>query len=223
MTNSEAISRVKKELKELNADSRLSNKFIYSKLKSIAKLLIQQESDKFKLAKLQNLYQNFKCIPMEEVSIVDCNCGIKSKCKIWRTSIDLPNIYSDSMGIIIKEVTSIDDSAKLTFTTSSRIDSLLKDPNSKYDNSIYCFYDNKRIYIVKKMIKAINVRAIYEDDISDHPVNCCSKEQCTRLIDREWLVPPKLEGVIIEEVIKSLLQGYKQIKEDSNINKSDTK
>jgi len=223
MTIREAISNVRKSLKEVNADSRLTNKFIYSKLHSLAKLLIQRESDRLKLSRIQTLYQTLPCVCMEEVPTVDPNCGIISNCTIWRTSIKLPELYSDSMGTIIKHITSIDDSTEIMLTTKARLRSLKKDKNSKYDKTIYAYYDNDRIYIASKKILKINITGIFQEDISDIKT-CCNDNKvksCTRFIDKNWIVPSKLETVIIDEVTKFLLGSYKQIQEDQKINKKD--
>lgn len=223
MTIREAIGNVRNSLKEINADSRLTNKFIYSKLHSLAKLLIQRESDRLKLSRIQSLYQTLSCICMEEVPTIDPNCGIINNCTIWRTSIEIPSVYSDSMGAIIKHITSIDESTEIMLTTKARLRSLKKDKNSKYDKTIYAYYDNNRIYVAAKKILKINVTGIFQDDISNVKTCCNSekKKDCVRFLDKNWIVPSKLEVPIMQEVTNNLLASYKQIPEDQKINKKD--
>ena len=219
----EAISLVKKNLKEANSDSRLTNKYIWGKLKSVGIVLVQQDSDKLKLAKLQDLYQPLKCVEMEEAPKIDPCCGIKSFCKIWRTKEKIPDLYSDSMGVIIKAIRTIDSSKEISIITPSRLLRIKKDKNSKYDKSIYGFYSDGHIYLANAEYRMIEIEGLFTEDIS-HLNVCDSKEkECTRLIDRPWKVPAKLEGVIIQAVVKDILESYKRITEDPTINKIDSK
>lgn len=222
MTNREAISSVKKSIKEVNADSVLTNKFVISKLNATARVLIQQESDKLKLSKIQSLYQLLKCVEMEEAPTIDPCCGVKSLCTIWRTKDKLPALYTDSNGVIIKAIRTIDSSKEIKFTTPSRLIRIKKDKNSKYDKTIYAFFSDGRVYLSNAEFRKIEIEGLYQDDIS-HLNVCEGKNDCIRLIDREWKVPQKLEDVIIKSVIKELLESYKRINGDPTINKTDTK
>ncbi len=223
MTNKEAISLVKKGIREVNTDSRLTNKFIYSKLRAVGIILIQQDSDKLKLSKLQDLYQPLKCVEMIEAPTIDPCCGIKSFCRIWRTKEKIPDLYSDSMGVIIKAIRTIDSSKEISIITPSRLLRIKKDKNSKYDKSIYGFYSDGYIYLANAEYRMIEVDGMFTEDIS-HLNTCENKDkECIRLIDRVWKVPSKLEGVIIQAVVKDILESYKRITEDPTINKIDSK
>ena len=66
MTNREAISTVKRLFRQINADSLMSNKFVYSLLKKHAKWLIYRDSDKLRLLRKHKIYQKIKCLKVIE-------------------------------------------------------------------------------------------------------------------------------------------------------------
>lgn len=219
MTIREAISLIKKEIREVNADSRLHNKFIYSKLIAKSNILIQRDADALKLGSLQDLYQTIKCAEVEEVPAIDPNCFISSDLKLYRTC-KLPDLYSDFSGVLIKSVRSVDRFGKdIKLESVDYIVNLREDTNSRFDKSIYGFYEDGRIYLEKNL--PIRIEGMYVADISSYKgCNCGEKdEDCIRFLDTKWYIPRKLEDDVISLVIRDLGGGYKRIPEQAVINK----
>lgn len=220
MTLREAISRVKKELKEVNADSRLTNKFVYSKLISKSSLLIQREADSLKLAKLQDMYQTLKCVEFKEVPAIDPHCSVKSDLVLYRSCSKLPDIYYDSAGAMFGGIMSLDRSIEMSLETLSFIINLREDTNSKFDKTIYLFFEDGYLYS-EKPIKAI-ISGFFAYDISDYMGCDCTKEEspCNKFLDGKWFVPRKLEDSIISLTIQELANAYKRFPEQQIIDKN---
>lgn len=223
MTNRESISLVRTAVREVNADSILPNKYIYNEIMKVSRLLIQRDSDRLVLMQNQDLFQKLRCIEMEEAPAIDPCCGLKTYCTVWRTKNKLPEIYTDSTGVIIKNMATIDGSQNFKIITPTKLLSIKKDVNSKYDKTLYAFYSEGRLYTTNSRFKMIELEAMFEEDISN--LNNCDSDikTCTRKIDGQWRVPKKLQDPILKEVINNILNSYKRVPQDTDINKTDKK
>ena len=160
MTKAEAISRVRVGIKELNADSRLTKKYIFSSLQSKIRILISQNSDGLKLIRDNTIFQTLKCVKLSPVPTIDECCGIKTKCQIWRTDDRLPKMYTDEDGVIVKNIVSIDGTTDFDLTTPTAIRRMLLNVNSKYDTNKYCFYSDGYLYVVKEKVPLTSVQLV---------------------------------------------------------------
>lgn len=228
MTNAEAISRVEVGLKELNADSRLPKKFIYSSLLSKLRVLINQESNNLKLTKDNTVFQVLKCIKFAPVPTIDECCGLKTKCEIFRSVDKVPKMFTDEDGVIIKNILSVDGTVEFKLITPTSLKRILADTsNHKFDNNKYCFYSDGYLYVPKERIPLLKVEGYFETDISKYNKKCdackdCNKE-CVSFLEMEWRVPKKLQEVVITQCITELFNGYKRMQEDDTVNKNNKK
>ena len=230
MTKAESISRVIVALKEMNADSRLPKKFIFSILQSKLKLLIHQESNSLKLIRDNTVHQTLKCVKLEPVPTIDECCGLKTKCEIYRTVDKLPKMFTDEEGVIIKNIVSVDGTTQFILTTPNTLRRILGDTsNNKYDKNKYCFFSEGHLYIAKERVSLLKIEAYFDDNIDKVNKKCdackdCDKEKdCIPYLDTEWKVPKKLEEVVITQTISELFNGYKRLQEDDNVNKNNKK
>jgi hypothetical protein len=219
MTNREAISRVKKILKEVNADSRFTNRLAYSMLKSAANFLVQKESDRLKLIKQTNLFTRLKCVDVIEAPAIDPCCGIKSKCKVWRTKDKLPSTYSDLYGPIIKNVYTIDHGETLIYIQPSDFERIANNPWKKKNDNKYYFYSDGYLYFPNKAYKKVEIEAYFETNV----ISSCEEEnKCVRLLDQTFIIPGYLESALFQMVEKEIVETYKRFPEKSHeINKND--
>lgn len=219
ITVRESLSQVKGMVKEVNADSRLSNKFVYNKLITKAMLLIQRESDTLKLAWLTEMYQTITCLKIEEAPAIDPCCGIKSKAVVYRSVNPLPEIYSDTRGLIINNVSSLDGYKQIELTTPASIRRIAEDTNSKYDKTIYGWIFDGYLYLLKKY--PVKITAAFITDVSDYNDCSCEEAPCKRFLDSVWKIPKKLMDVTIQLVVVDILKEYKALREDGKINKKE--
>ena len=71
-TIGEALSQVRNDLKQFTVDTRLTDRDIYTVMKSHSYWIIAQEADKLKISKQQHLFQSYTCaeiIPVPTVEI----------------------------------------------------------------------------------------------------------------------------------------------------------
>lgn len=229
MTNREAISTVKRLFRQINADSLMSNKFVYSLLKKHAKWLIYRDSDKLRLLRKHKIYQKIKCLKVIEAPGIDPCCGIRSvNCTIFRTEVKIPSLYEDSEGVIIKSITSIDGWTDIILTTPSSIKRMLNNPwKGKSKNKyIYAFFNDGYIYFPKNHLKMIEVEGLFTKKV-DEKMNCgpckdCDKTPCPKFLDTDFVIPDYLEAQMMDAVMKDLSNTYIRLPEKgSEINKND--
>lgn len=227
----QAIHRVKRLFREINADSRLSDRTVYSLMLNHTKWLIYRESEKLKLIKTDAPFQKLKCVRVIEAPLIDPCCGIKSKCTVYRTEERLPEIYEDGAGVIIRAVNTIDGSKSLNQIKASEWERKQENPwlDKNKKNSFYFFHDGY-LYFPNGSWKMVEVDALFKNDITDlslcdDPSTCDDEtKQCKRFLDTNFIIPEYLEAQLFEAVLKDLANTYKKLPEKSNeINKNDNK
>lgn len=210
------ISEARVSLSENNADSLYTDRFIFSKIEKHARWIIKREADKLKIIHYDSLFQTIKCMPVEEAPTIDPCCGVKSRCKVFRTCEKLPTLYEDSDGVIIKDVFSIDGSSDFYSVKINEYMRKLEDPNSKYDKTDYYFYNNGYLYFPNNRLKMIAVKGLFEQNV----YNQCDNDEppCISRQDQTFWFPDVLRGELMDFVMKDLLV-QKQIPEDNKIDK----
>ena len=229
MTNREAISTVKRLFRQINADSLMSNKFVYSLLMKHSKWLIYRDSEKLRLLRRHRIYQKVKCLKVIEAPGIDPCCGVRSvNCTIYRTEVKIPELYEDSEGVLIHNITSIDGWTDIILTTASSIKRMLNNPwkGKSRNKYIYAFYNDGYIYFPKNHLKMIEVEGLFTKKI-DPKENCdpckdCDKTPCTKFLDMDFIIPDYLEAQMVDLVMKDLSNTYMRVAaKESEINKND--
>lgn len=223
MTNRQAISRVKSMNKEVNADSRMTNKFIYTIIQNNMNWLIHRESENLKLVNLNGVYQTIKCTDIIEVSKIDVCCGVASKCSVWRTKNKLPELYEDGAGVILGTITSIDDSKNIKLITATEVNRKLEDPHLKNTITKYAFYSDGYLYFPKKAWKKVNIEGYFKEEITNNCEDCdTDTNDCIRFLDQKLRFPEYLESQLFDAVEKEIAGIYKKLPEKAHtINKND--
>ncbi len=225
----ESIHKVKRLFREINADSRLSDRTVYSLMQNHAKWLIYRESEKLKLLKSDYIFQKLKCVEVIEAPLIDPCCGIRGNCTIYRTKEKLPSMYEDGAGVIIQNITTIDGSKSLSLIKSSEWERKQNNPwLDKNKQNSFCFYFDGHLYFPNGSWKMVEVIALFKDDISNLNLcddrNTCEDEtkECKRFLDKNFIIPEYLEAQMYDAVIKDLSNTYKRLPEKSNqIDKND--
>lgn len=219
---SQFISQVRNQLRAIQADARYSNKFIFSIINKHARWLIKREADRQKIMYFDYLFQTLKCVDVAEAPAIDDCCGIKSKCTVMRTKDKLPKLYEASGGVIIRSVHTIDGSKEINYIKLSDYTRKLEDPNSKYDNNLYFFYNDGYLYFPKSKIKMVMIKAFFEDDIKKY--NKCEESDekvCTSKLDEPFFIPPYLEAELMDFVLKDIMNYNRRIQPDQQIDKNE--
>ena len=221
ITKRQAISRVKKMFREVNADSRFTNKLAYSILDSAAKILIKRENDKMKLYSQSQLFQHYKCVDVIEAPTIDPCCGIKAYCKIWRTRERVPELYEDSTGPILKGVFTIDSSETIDYISSLDVLNLMKNPWRKKKDKKFVFFDDGYFYFPNGAYKKVDIFGYWKNVVVS---NCDeeNKNKCVRFLDQPFYIPGYLEKPVFELAQQEIANTYMKINEKSaQIDKND--
>lgn len=231
MINREAVYKIRKLFREVNADSRLSNRLVFSLMENASKWLISRESDKQKLIRNDKAFQMLKCVEVIEAPLIDPCCGIKSLCTMYRTKNRIPELYEDSNGVIIRGVLTIDGQTSLFQIKPSEWERKQNNPwIDKDKKNKYFFYSDGYLYFPNGSWKMIEIDALFTRDISDY--NLCDDKltcddetkQCRKFLDKKFILPEYLEAQMYDSVKKDLIEIYKKLPEKSHeINKNDNK
>lgn len=224
MTNKELVSQIRNQFKAVNADSRLSNKFLFSIINKHARWLIKRESDKLNLINFDTLFQTLKCVDVEEAPVIDDCCGVKSKCTVMRTKNKLPLLFEDLAGVIIKNIFTIDGSQDFTLIKINDYMRKLEDPNSKYDKTKYVFYNNGYLYFPKSIIRMVMVKGYFEEDIRKY--NKCDENDantCITRMEEQNRIPEYLVGELMDFVLKDIMNFNRRSQADVDINKNENR
>lgn len=216
------ISQARNQLRMVNADMKVSKRFIWSIIDKHARWLIKRESSKLKLMKMDYLFQTLKCVDVIEVPSSDECCGIKTKCKIWRTREKVPQVYTDEDGVIFKAVYSVDGSEEFIPIKLQEFMRKTENPHSKYDKGRYYYYNNGYLYFPNSHIKMVQVKGYFMDEI----INECRPEdhikKCMSNMDKRLRIPDYLVAEMMEHVVNDLI-NLRKIPADVRIDKNEDK
>ena len=108
-TNGELIARVKSANKFVSDDDLISDRYIYSILKSKAAVLLRREINLRKLVFSDNVYQSYECVQLIEAKGTECDL----ECPIRRTKKKLPKIDEGLYSYFIQGVYNTSNSEEL--------------------------------------------------------------------------------------------------------------
>jgi len=218
----DSIESLRNKLRERNADSNYSNKFLYQTLLEQAKWLIRREISAGRIYGNAAFFQTLLCQDVIETSLIDPCCPIKTNCKIYRTKEKIPDFWMDESGPIIKSVSSVDNSVSFQMTTVTNWMDIDMDPYQKKSKEMYTFFSDGYLWFPKHNPHKINIIGFWTDDISSK--NGCGKEEdCIRFLDTKFLVPHWVEAEMMAKAVELLAGVSKRLPEDEQIDKNTTR
>ena len=221
-TKRQVIESLRNKLRERNADSNYSNKFLYNSLMEHAKWLIKREISAGRIYRNVSFFQTLMCQDVIETSIIDPCCPIKTNCKIYRTKNPIPETWIDESGPIIRDITSIDYSTSFDLVSFSTWSNKKNDPYDRKAKATYAFYANGYIWFPEHNPHKINITAFFTDDVSDKN-DCSEKKECTRYLDTKFLIPDWIEAEMYAKAVELLAGVSKRMQEDEQIDKNPTR
>lgn len=206
MKNREIIARVRNTVKEHFKDSVLTNKHIYSILKTASIFLIKREADTKKTIYSQNDIWNTLYVDMMSVPIVDSKVlNIPLNCNVWRSKEKLPTFVETANGFLYKSITSVDNSVDFYLVTPYLYQLKTK---LKYNPKKYIWIENGYLWSVYSF-PILKVIGLFEEDVN---LNNCSR------MEDMFKCPLYLLDAVVKLAIQELIQ-FKQIRYDNNENK----
>lgn len=205
-------------------DSRLSNRHIYSVLRSTRNYLVTQQ-----LKKKQKISDwNFillSCVELIQVPNHDCPCIPNIGCKVYRTRYKLPKTLTDLNKHIIQWVMTV-DSGKIVSETS-RDAYIYSSGNKLTANNLQYILENGYLYIYGKATpKLLKVKLLAEDPVEAYSFpsmcECTDCDDCISMLDKLFPIDGDLVKPLIEMSATELLDWFNKSLEDITNNTSDT-
>jgi hypothetical protein len=210
MLVSEALERVQSAYSKgsKSDDSRLSNRFIYSKLRSIRVGIIDQKLNKKQV--VSNWCYQPIIVEMQEVPKHECPEIASDTCKVLRSKRLIPQIFTNMVRLQVQSITSMDGSQSYTETSWE----LIKYKNArKYAKDIPEYYfRNGYLYITdKKVLGMVSLAALFNDPIEARKFSDnCGKvvTNCISYLDYDLAIDGKIEAIIIEMTKEQILNDF---------------
>lgn len=220
-TKRETIESLREKLREKNADSTYSNKFLYQTLLEQARWLIRREATAGRIWRSSSLFHPYT-IRMIEVSPIDSCLHIKTNCKIYRSAERIPDLWEDSSGPMIRTVTSVDGTTDFFYTTSLVWASKKNDPYRKKLDKKYFFFEDGYLWMPEDNPHNVTIFGFFIDDTILHKQNCldCDDKDCIRFLDTPFSVPAWVEAEMMAKALELLAGVSKRMPEDEQINKN---
>lgn len=216
------INSLREKLRQRNADTNFTNKFLYNTFLEQVKWLIKREVQKGVIYKSTILFQTINCMKVIETSTIDKCCPIKTNCKIYRTCDILPDMWTDDDGPIISRVLSIDGSKSFIYTTPITWEAKKNDPYNSMIHIPYVFYSNGYLWFPEYNPNLIKISAYFVDDVSD--VNYCDDEKkCVPYLDKKFMIPDWIQAEAMMKTLELILGSTIKIPLDNQIDKNETR
>lgn len=204
-------------------DSRLTSRFIYSKLLSVRAKLISQEAKKNQLVNQWN-YQTLPCVELEEMPLHQCPCIPPIGTKMLRSKYPLPKPLTDLSKHLIQWVTSIEGSSNKIDKAAWESINYRKANKYTANKTVYLLKDGYLWVSSRKPIAALAISMLCEDPIEGYnfPSYCCSNTpSCIPYVD--LLFPLDLDAVdtAVDMVIQELVEVFDRSGDDQTNNSLD--
>lgn len=218
----EAIQRVQEVYNKgvPSDDSRMSNRYIYSKLRSTRIVLLTRKIKK-KQKVSQWSYQTLPCVELIIAPQHECPCVPYDGCMILRSKYKLPEIFTDMNRHLIQTVAKIDNSVQFTETTWNAVKLTAGNRFAKLPGQYYIH--NGYLYITNtKKIALATVVALFNDPIAAYTFEggCINVNDCKSHLDFEFPFDGEMEEALIE-LAKEEILAFTMSKEDIVNNSND--
>ena len=185
MTNREIISEVVGDLRALQVDDRVSERYVLTKLKNVNALLLKRENDTLRLYDDNNVWFPIECLQMEELdpkAYPDGCRGTNVINKIYnytRSLYPIPQIYSSKVGPLIREVQTLDDAGTYQPTTPTEYARIVQrefqNPNIRY----YWFDGLGRLVIPNSATRMVTMTASFREPWKAMLIDACNPTSVT--------------------------------------------
>jgi hypothetical protein len=203
-------------LNSRNLDNRLSYRFLSDAITDAANTVLNQDADYRRLFQISNLWTKIDCIPMKEISFVECNFDISGCEMIQKSELELPDYYTCKYGDIIK-INNINYSKEYRIIKPEEYRAY-KDRKFQPKNFGYCWIINKHIYIPDTRVETVTVRGMFKRDIEVRRLNCDPNAQCLSLLDSNFNFPDYIITLAKDKLLQAIGAGTKRIQTDPNPN-----
>ena len=202
-TIGEVISRIRNQIKAVDADSFITDRVIYSNIMKYAKMYIKRQDAITSRAKFNSLFTRLPCVELIEVDRVEACCDINSGVIVMRTKEKLPGVLDGASGPLLRFVGSIDTSVEAFRTTPQLYNALQKTSGAKYNTKKYYWILNGYLYLPNVSWEGVAIDAIFEGILNGFT---CS-DPCAPAQNQLLNIPGELFAQIEQMVINDFLRS----------------
>lgn len=216
ITVGEICSRLRSLTKTVNIDSFLTNRLLYSLFSKHLTWLVRREDRELKLLRISSIIQTLSFVELIDVDNTHktgsfCSSNIQTGITLKRTKYKLPEIYQGYSRLLITNVSSVDGSFVLKCAENESYYRIAS--RNKYNKSKYYWYSEGYLYFPNIDWNAINISALFVENIDEYNCSDCKNENCKNKSEKEIVVPAHLMGETESNVLKELSLLY-QIPQD---------
>jgi hypothetical protein len=206
------------------SSSRLSTRHIYSKYKSVRKMLISQQIRKRQKISDWN-YIVLPCVEVIRVPSHECSCLGHLGCDVWRTKFPLPKILTDLNKHMIDFVMTIDNGDRIEEFTREAV---LYASGNKYTakKNKWVLEKNHLYFTAQKSPGIVKIKLLPEDPIeaAKYPSFCEECQDCvdcTPYTDKPSYLDGELEEPLVQLCVQELIGQFSAGREDKSNDSSD--
>lgn len=215
-TSRQLVSDISAELKALNIDERISNRFILSRLTDKTRTIIKQDADARKLFKTTNVWKTIKCVDLCEVDFTECACNIPNCKVVMKSKLKLPKTFDSNYGTLLKVFTINGEKEYIQTSLSGYIDIQSREYSNK--NIKYFWLDDSYIYIPDSQVESVMISGLFENPYEADIFAGVEGAECLKPLDYLFPCPGHLLDAVKTATISELAQIYKRIPEDEKPN-----
>jgi hypothetical protein len=204
-------------------DTRLSQRHIYSKIKTIRARLVSQDANKKQKISAWS-YQTIDCIELIPVPTHQCPCLPNIGCEILRSKYPIPAPLTNNSYDLIKSVTTVDRSMKIDMINVNAYNS---QKGSKYTSKkTNYFIEGAYLYIsTPSNLRVVSMTAVWEDPFEVEKFKTwCECSDCVNCMDYtsfDFPVDFDIADTLVEMCAQELVAIFKESSEDLHNNSRD--
>lgn len=215
ISNKEIVSRLKNQLKLINKDDEISDRFILKSLENVAAMLLSQKLSERSLFRDASLFKEISCVEFKKIDTYSCDIVDFKSCELlYKSEHKIPKLLYTRYGGSIKEIYSIDRKTVLKPSTlaDSRRDSIR---SGKITENKFFIIDDY-IYIPNNSLLRGVIYGIFPDQYDAFKLSSCD-DSCESAWDKPFIITSNLLEATINQALQ-ILYINKQIPEDEKAN-----
>lgn len=211
-TNRQVVSDVINDLRALQFDDYISERYVLSKLKAQNALFLKRENEQLRLYDDNNVWFTIGCLVMEPVDAAQCGgVQVPQKVPYVRSKESIPDIYSSAIGPLIRELYSIDGSRFYQPTTPKEYRDISRRQYKDKNQGYFWFDGDRRLVIPDSDTRVVSFTFSPVEPWKAQMADSCEQITCPEPMDDPFLCPSHLLATVKQETTKELMEFYKRV------------
>jgi hypothetical protein len=209
MKISQLTSDIINDLRALNPDDRISERYVLSMLTQFNAQFLKRENDQLRLY-TSDIWTPIECLDMVESDVNEC-AGVKKVHRYMRSVNRLPEMYTYANGPLVKEVLSLDDYNMYHSTTLTNYTAAQK---REFKSKEKYFWIRDGYLIIPDGPQKVSLLGCFLQPWRAEMASSSYKGSCIHPLDHNFPCPPHLLEAVKASTIDRLMKVFKRIIED---------